>query len=68
MLVGGSAGHIPELALVVTSAGGLASLFGLVAAQVSLLSSIMLVIAIGTTGRVNALSQFGWAANLDEVQ
>jgi len=38
----------------------LVPLFGWVAAQVSLLSSVMLVIAIGTTGRVNALSQSGW--------
>ncbi len=64
ILVGGSVGHIPELALLVTAAwifvGGLVPLFGWVAAQVSLLSSVMLVIAIGTTGRVNALSQSGW--------
>jgi uncharacterized membrane protein YccC len=64
ILVGGSVGRIPELALLVTAAwifvGGLVPLFGSVAAQVSLLSSVMLVIAIGTTGRVNALSQSGW--------
>ena len=64
MLVGGSVGHIPELALLVTAAwifvGGLVTLFGSIAAQVSLLSSIMLVIAIGTASRANALSQSAW--------
>jgi FUSC-like inner membrane protein yccS len=64
LLVGGSVGHIPELALLVTAAwvfvGGLVPLFGSISAQVSLLSSIMLVIAVGMTGRVNAWSQSGW--------
>ena len=64
ILVGGSVGHIPELALLVTATwifvAGLVPLFGSVAAQVSLLSSVMLLIAVGTTGRVNALSQSGW--------
>ena len=64
ILVGGSVGHIRELALLVTAAwifvGGLVPLFGSVAAQVSLLSSVMLVIAVGTTDRVTALSQSGW--------
>jgi uncharacterized membrane protein YccC len=64
ILVGGSVGHIPELALLVTAAwifvAGLVPLFGSVAAQVSLLSSVMLVIAVGTTGRINGLSQSGW--------
>jgi uncharacterized membrane protein YccC len=65
ILVGGFVGNMPELALLVTAAwifvGGLLPLFGSVAAQISLLSSVMLVIAVGTTGRVNALSQSGWS-------
>ncbi len=55
ILVGRSVGHIPGLASFVTFAwvfvGGLAPLFGSTAAQVGLLSSIMLVIAIGVTVR-----------------
>jgi len=65
LLVGGWVGHLPELALLVTAAwvfvGGLVPLFGSVAAQVSLLSSVMLVVAVGTMGRVDALSQSGWS-------
>ena len=55
ILVGGAVGHIPGLASIVTFAwvfaGGLAPLFGSIAAQVSLLSSIMLVIAVGVQVR-----------------
>ena len=64
ILVGGAVGQIPGLASIVTFAwvfaGGLAPLFGSIAAQVSLLSSIMLVIAVGVTGPGNAWSQSGW--------
>ncbi|MBV8414302.1 MAG: FUSC family protein, partial [Verrucomicrobia bacterium] len=64
IIVGGSVAHIPELALLVTAAwiffAGLAPLFGSAPAQISLLSSIMLVIAIGTMGWANALPQSGW--------
>jgi uncharacterized membrane protein YccC len=64
ILVGGVVGHIPGLASIVTFAwvfvGGLAPLFGSIAAQISSLSSIMLVIAVGVTGPGNAWAQSGW--------
>ena len=64
IIVGGSVAHIPELALLVTAAwiffAGLAPLLGSAPAQVSLLSSIMLLIAIGTMDWANALPQSGW--------
>jgi uncharacterized membrane protein YccC len=64
IVVGGSVAHLPELALLVTAAwiffAGLAPLFGSAPAQVSLLSSVMLVIASGTMGWANALPQSGW--------
>lgn len=64
MLVGGSIHHIPGLASFVTFVwvfmGGLAPLSGSTAAQVSLLSSIVLVIAIGVPAPANAWSQSVW--------
>jgi uncharacterized membrane protein YccC len=64
ILVGGSAAHIPGASWLVTFAwvltGGLASLFGPIPAQISLLSSVMLLISSGVTSPVNAWSQAGW--------
>jgi uncharacterized membrane protein YccC len=63
ILVGGSVARVPGVTWLVTFAwvlaGGLGSLFGPTAAQISLLSSVMLLISSGVTGPVNAWFQAG---------
>lgn len=64
-LAGGSVARLPGVSWLVTFAwvlaGGLASLFGPTPAQVSLLSSVTLLISSGVTGPLDAWSQAGWS-------